>query len=97
MGTLLALLSVSIQRTGPEMVRYSDLCTAADPGPCYKPALKGGFPLAYLFDAPGISVERKLAFEDRLDGGALVFDIAVYFLICLAAPAVLRRRAARRA
>jgi hypothetical protein len=51
---------------------------------CYKPVLKGGFPVAYLFDAPGISVERQLGFfEDNLSVGALVLDVAFYFAIVL--------------
>jgi hypothetical protein len=46
--------------------------------------LKGGFPVSYLFDAPGISRERQLAFiEDTLHPAALVIDIAVYFAATL--------------
>jgi hypothetical protein len=72
----LALLSVSVERVGPELVQYGD----SD----YKPVLKGGFPFAYLFDAPGISVERHLAFvEDKLSVVALILDIAIYFALAL--------------
>lgn len=72
----LALLSVSVEQVGPELVQYGD----SD----YKPVLKGGFPFAYLFDAPGISVERQLAFaEDKVSAGALILDIAIYFAIAL--------------
>jgi hypothetical protein len=39
-----------------------------------------GFPLAYLFDAPGVSVEHQLSFgEDTLHPVALVLDIAIYW------------------
>lgn len=70
----LALLSVSVERVGPEMVQYGD----SD----YRLVLKGGFPVAYLFDAPGISVERQLTFvEDQLSVVALILDIAIYFAI----------------
>lgn len=72
----LALLSVFVERVGPELAQYGD----SD----YRPVLKGGFPFAYLFDAPGISVERQLSFvEDRLFAGALILDIAIYFAIVL--------------
>jgi hypothetical protein len=66
----LALVSVYVERTGPDLVQYGNLCGAAALDPCYKPALKGGFPVAYLFDAPGVSRERQLAFgEDKLHVG----------------------------
>ena len=93
----LAFLSVRIERIGPELVEYGNLCGPSASDPCYKPVLKGGFPVAYLFDAPGVSIERQLAFiEDKLSVGALVLDIAVYFAIVLLAMLVVtRRRSAR--
>jgi hypothetical protein len=72
----LALLSVGVERTGPELARYGDSI--------FKPELRGGFPLAYLYDAPGVSVERQLSFgEDKLFVGSLIIDIAIYFAIVL--------------
>ena len=93
----LALLSVYIERVGPEVIEYGNLCGAGNSDPCYKPVLKGGFPIAYLFDAPGVSVERQLAFvDDKLVVGRLVLDIAVYFaLALLVIPVVSHRRSAR--
>ena len=80
----LAFMSVFVERTGPELVQYGNLCGAAAVDPCYQSALKGGFPVAYLVDAPGVSRERQLAFgEDKLSAGALLLDIAVYFAICM--------------
>lgn len=73
---VLALLSVFVERTGPALAQYGDSI--------YKPVLKGGFPLAYLFDAPGVSVERQLSFgEDALFVGSLIIDIAIYFVTVL--------------
>jgi hypothetical protein len=92
----LALLSVHIERIGPERVEYGNLCGPGGSDPCYEPALKGGFPAAFLFDAPGVSVERQLAFvEDKLSAGALVLDIAVYFTIVLLGMFLMLRRAER--
>lgn len=79
----LALLSVHVERVGPELAQYGNLCGPGALDPCYKPVLKGGFPVAYLFDAPGVSVERKLSFEDKLFVGALILDIAIYFAVVL--------------
>ena len=88
-----ALLSVKFQRTGPELVQYGNLCGQSFSEPCYEPVLKGGFPFAYLFDAPGVSRERQLAFvEDTLHPVALAFDIAVYFTVILTLAAVVARR-----
>lgn len=80
----LTLGSAYVERMGPEQVQYGNLCGAAGSDPCYQPALKGGFPFAYLVDAPGVSVERQLSFgEDTLHEGALVADIASYFAILM--------------
>lgn len=80
----LAFLSAFVERTGPELVEYGNLCGLNASDPCYEPVLKGGFPVAYLFDAPGISVQHRLSFgEDELSIGALILDIAVYFGIAL--------------
>jgi hypothetical protein len=93
----LSLLSVHIERVGPELAAYGDLCGPSADHPCYQPVLKGGFPVAYLFDAPGVSVERRLTFgEDQLSSGALLLDIAIYFSIVFPTMlVVLRRRSAR--
>lgn len=89
----LAFLSVYIERLGPGMVEYGNLCGPSNSDPCYKPVLKGGFPVAYLFDAPGVSRERQLAFnEDTLSAGALVLDIAIYFALVLLAVLIISRR-----
>ena len=56
-------------------------------------ALKGGFPVAYLFDAPGVSRERQLAFgEDKLHMGALLADFTVYLVISIAVACLISRR-----
>lgn len=90
---VLTLLSVRIERIGPELVQYGNLCGPTGMDPCYKPVLKGGFPVAYLVDAPGISVERQLAFfEDNLHAGALLANGAVYFTTFMTAAWVVARR-----
>lgn len=90
----LALLSVHVERTGPDLVQYGNLCGPAATDPCYRPVLKGGFPIAYLFDAPGVSRPGRLAFiEDELHANALVANVAVVFVMLMAiAYAVTHRR-----
>jgi hypothetical protein len=84
LANVLALLSVLIERTGPELSSYGNMCGPTASDPCYQPALKGGFPLAYLVDVPGVSVEHQLSFaEDHLRLEALSIDIASYFAAIL--------------
>jgi hypothetical protein len=76
----LTLLSVRIQRRGPEQVVYGNVCGPTASDLCFKPVLKGGFPVAYLFDAPGVSVQDQLAFvEDSFRPGAFALDVSLYF------------------
>lgn len=80
----LTLLSVRFERTGPGLVQYGNLCGPTFSDPCYKAELKGGFPFAYLSDAPGVSVQRQLAFvEDNFSPWAFALDVSVYFLAIL--------------
>ncbi|NHZ32942.1 hypothetical protein [Massilia rubra] len=93
MAMTLAFLSAFVERTGPQLAQYGNLCGPAATDPCYKPVLKGGFPVAYLLDAPGVSRERQLAFvEDHLSPAGLILDVAVYFVTLLIALFVARGR-----
>ena len=85
-AVVLALLSSYVERVGPELAVYGNMCGPSGSDFCYKPVLKGGFPIAYLFDMPGVSVERELAFvEDQLFVGRLMADITFYFALVLIA------------
>jgi hypothetical protein len=80
LANALALLSVLIERTGPELLAYGNMCGPTSSDECYQPALKGGYPFAYLTDVPGVSVENDLFLgQDDLRFEALAFDIAFYF------------------
>lgn len=92
-ATALTLLSVNIERIGPEQVQHGNLCGAPRFDPCYKPALKGGFPIGYLYDQPGISVEGKLAFiEDKLYIGAFLANLSFYFAALMLIGWIVERR-----
>lgn len=91
----LTLISSHVERIGPDLVLYGNLCGPSGNDQCYKPALKGGFPVPYLYDAPGVSRERQLAFgEDKVRLGGLAANIAVYFAVLLAVWITWRRRSA---
>lgn len=96
-AVLLALLSMRVQRRGPEEVAYGNLCGPTMSDLCYKPALKGGFPIAYLVDAPGVSVEDQLSFgEDHFRAREFALDVVIYFALLLTAGVMARRSLARR-
>jgi len=93
---VLALLSLQFERVGSELAQYGNLCGPRADDPCYQPVLKAGFPVAFLLDRPGVSVERQLGLEDKVLLGALVLDIGVYFaIVLLSLLAVWRRRSTR--
>ncbi len=82
LAVVLALASVRVQCHGPEQVVQGNLCGPRADGPCLRPALKGGFPAAYLVDRPGVSVEGQLSlWEDELRPLALLVDIVFYVLL----------------
>jgi hypothetical protein len=76
-------LSALIHRTGPQLVQVGNLCGAGGDAPCLQPVLKGGFPVAYIFDAPGVSVEGKLFFEDDFYPWSFAFDFCIYVLVMI--------------
>jgi hypothetical protein len=93
LAVVLALLSVRIERRGPEQVVYGNVCGRAGSDLCYRPVLKGGFPVAYLFDAPGVSVEDQLAFiEDNFQPVAFTLDVALYFAVATLGFQIVARR-----
>ena len=74
------------QPRGPELVVVGNLCGPKMDQFCYSPVLKGGFPLAYVYDTPGVSVEGKLSIlgEDRFKPGPFLLDLLIYFALALA-------------
>lgn len=101
LGSLLALViaialtvaSSIVERFGPAQVSYGNLCGPTSSGECLKPVLAGGFPMAYLEDAPGVSVERQLAFsEDNIRPVPLLFDFVFYWAAIVFFQRLLARR-----
>ena len=79
-----AFLSVFVERIGPEVASFGNLCGPSGNENCPKPVLNGGFPFSYLFDMPGVSVENQLSFaEDIFRLNPFLSDIAFYFMVLL--------------
>ena len=81
LAVALSAMSVFVQRTGPESAQYGNLCGPSSNDPCLEPVLKGGFPVAFLFDQPGVSVEHRLSIvEDTLNIDAFAENTVLYFV-----------------
>jgi hypothetical protein len=89
----IALTSTSIlyQRQNVILRNAVDRCPNAQP--CAIAVLGGGFPLPFLVDKLGISVEGKLALgEDDFRIGAFGGDLAIYLGIMLIVGKLVRRK-----
>ena len=84
--------SFRYQRRGPERVVVGNLCGPKMDELCLAPVLKGGFPLAYVYDTPGVSVEGKLNIfgEDRFRAGRFLLDLLIYFAFAIAVTSAVR-------
>jgi len=72
----ISALTVFVERIGPEQRSYGNLCGENHDTDCLQPVLKGGYPWAYLLDAPGVSVEHQLFVgEDEFLPRALALDV----------------------
>jgi hypothetical protein len=80
---------MKIQVVGPEVGSYGNVCGPAENDPCNQALLKGGFPFAYIFDNPGVSVRDQLGlFEDDFYlfpfiVDMLIISVGVWFLFSL--------------
>ncbi|WKB55678.1 hypothetical protein [Eleftheria terrae] len=84
LAVLLSSLSGQVERTGPELAAYGNVCGPRHDQLCLEPVRNAGFPIAYLFDAPGISRERNVAIvEDEFRPFAFCLNVAVYLVALL--------------
>jgi hypothetical protein len=88
----LTLLSSLVEREGPELASYGNLCGLSSDQDCLEPVLNAGLPLAYLFDQPGVSVERKLfILQDNIRPLPFIMDFLVYLSVVSLASFIARR------
>ena len=90
---LLSLASVLVQRHGPDHGIYCALGKSADGYDIYcpRPKLNGGWPAAFLFDRPGISVEDSLfLIEDDFRWQPFMADVGFYMALLVGLGALAR-------
>ena len=83
---LLTLASSWVERFGPDQAVYCALGKSSDGHEiwCPEPVLNGGWPAPFLYDRPGISVERQLSvFEDDFRAAPFFADFGCFALILL--------------
>jgi hypothetical protein len=86
------LLSLLIEREGPELASYGNLCGPSSNQACREPVLNAGFPFPYLFDQPGVSVERKLhLLQDNVRTTPFALNFFAYLAILATAILAARR------
>ena len=76
---LLSAASVGIQRQGPEVGVFSNLCGPNRNEACQHPLMNGGFPVGFFYDRPGIPVEDRLGLEDQFRLLPFLGDMVFYF------------------
>lgn len=79
-GLVLAIASSWYQRIGDAPPEWDqELCSYTPPRSCREGVLKGGWPLPYIVDSPGVSVVGKVTIigEDRFHAAPFLADAAI--------------------
>lgn len=81
---LMALVSTTVtlqyERLGPELAAYGNLCGPEFNEACLEPVLNAGFPFAFLFDRPGVSVQHQLSLgEDEFRPARFAADLGLFW------------------
>jgi hypothetical protein len=97
---VITIFSSNIQRVGPEMGVWGNVCGESGNELCYEPVLNGGFPFPYLIDNLGVSVPGALHYaEDEFRLIPFMLDVILMsvFLsaIFIISKELLRKRIAR--
>lgn len=78
----LTVASGLYQRPSGELGQYGNQCSVDDWMHCYQPVESAGFPFAYGFDTPGVSVEHQVAlFEDEFRWLPFCVNAWFYYLL----------------
>lgn len=67
---------------GSEIIKFGAECNIEQWMLCYHPRLTAGFPFAFYFDFPGVSVENQIGFlEDEFRLYPFLIDLWIYYLL----------------
>ncbi len=65
---------LAVVRESSEVVKWCD-------AGCEMPRLAAGFPLGYVYDVPGISIEHQIGVEDEVRLGPMALNLLAYLLL----------------
>ncbi len=77
----LLLTLASSYYTTYKTVTTSGEAYCGEASPCEVKVIAGGFPVQYLYDMIGVSVEGVLSFEDSLKENLFLVDFTFYFIL----------------
>ena len=81
----LTIYSSNIQRVGPAIRGFGNVCGPSGEERCYEPVLNAGFPLPYFFDNPSISARGNLSLlEDEFRILPFLIDFYLFGIVSLA-------------
>jgi hypothetical protein len=80
LSIVLTIVSFAIQRHGPEVGVYGNVCGPNGDQLCLRPKLNAGFPLGYVFDNTATSVRDQLTpfVEDDFRIFPFLLDLLIY-------------------
>ncbi len=84
LAILFVLMTVFYQRPSGEIILFGNVCDAQSWVECYRPRVSAGFPFAFIFDKPGITVEDNASFlEDDIRLLPFVMNVWLYTVLFL--------------
>jgi hypothetical protein len=88
--------SIYIERHGPQFIILRETCGPRGKDYCFDPVLKGGFPIAYLYDTPFGRTGTLSRSEDNFRRGPFLLDVLIYFAAFVLGRETVARLRARR-
>jgi len=83
LALLLTISTFLYQRPSQELIKSGTECSVEYWMHCYTIRKSAGFPLAYVFDSPGVSIENKLGVEDDFRLLPFVTNIWLFLILLM--------------
>ncbi|MBL8076809.1 MAG: hypothetical protein JNM55_02520 [Anaerolineales bacterium] len=85
-GIAITLASLAYQKMGPETASYGNAGCEEQPNSCIDGQMMGdvlgaGFPLQYVLDNPGVSVQYSIGLEDNFKFSRFLLDSLFYSIL----------------
>jgi len=93
LSIIITIATTLYQRPSSEIVQFGTECTVERWMHCYSPRVSAGFPFAFGFDTPGISIQHSVTplIEDEFRIVPFLVDIWFYYIFLLLTLKAFRR------